>query len=346
MGLRERDLRAIGALVADLGDATDVSAFARLAVNGLLDMVPTDVSISFNELRQEPTDLRFRFGAPVTSDPTESFGAMALYWRQSPTAAAELALRGGVYRWSDLIERRDLERLEYYQEVCLPRDERFTAKVAFPGHQLESNAFMLVRKSRDFTDREMTVLRTMYPFLLSAYRGVLLRERVRMVERHLNEQRIGVIPIDRGAGITEGFGAARAIVERWFGRTGVLPEELSEWVTAARRSAVTQEPLLYARDDVRLVIKFLRGARKDDPDEIFMQEIPRRGLNDTARALGLTAREIEVLRLVRDGMTNRAVAEALFLAPTTVRHHLENVFAKLDVQTRTAAIAKAFPTDD
>ena len=45
MGLRERDLRAIGALVADLGDATDVSAFARLAVNGLLDMVPTDVSI-------------------------------------------------------------------------------------------------------------------------------------------------------------------------------------------------------------------------------------------------------------------------------------------------------------
>jgi DNA-binding CsgD family transcriptional regulator/tetratricopeptide (TPR) repeat protein len=52
---------------------------------------------------------------------------------------------------------------------------------------------------------------------------------------------------------------------------------------------------------------------------------------------GLTAREVEVLRLVAEGLTNAQVAARLFLSPKTVTRHLNNVFAKLDVGTRTAA---------
>ena len=54
----------------------------------------------------------------------------------------------------------------------------------------------------------------------------------------------------------------------------------------------------------------------------------------------LTSREREVLELVADGLTNAQVAAVLWIAPGTVRRHLENVFAKLGVHTRTAAASR------
>ncbi|HWM72862.1 MAG TPA: response regulator transcription factor [Nocardioides sp.] len=56
----------------------------------------------------------------------------------------------------------------------------------------------------------------------------------------------------------------------------------------------------------------------------------------------LTRREVEVLRLVATGMTNRAVAAELFLSEKTVARHLSNIFAKVDVSSRAAATAYAF----
>jgi DNA-binding CsgD family transcriptional regulator len=54
----------------------------------------------------------------------------------------------------------------------------------------------------------------------------------------------------------------------------------------------------------------------------------------------LTPREREVLACVARGRTNAQVAQELWLAPSTVRKHLENVYAKLGVNTRTAAVAR------
>ncbi len=53
----------------------------------------------------------------------------------------------------------------------------------------------------------------------------------------------------------------------------------------------------------------------------------------------LTPREAEVLELVAAGLTNAAIAERLWISPGTVKKHLENVYAKLGVANRTAAIA-------
>jgi DNA-binding CsgD family transcriptional regulator len=61
---------------------------------------------------------------------------------------------------------------------------------------------------------------------------------------------------------------------------------------------------------------------------------------ETRDELGLTARESQVLSWVARGKTNSEVAEILWVSPTTVRKHLENVYAKLGVHTRTAAVAR------
>jgi LuxR family maltose regulon positive regulatory protein len=55
----------------------------------------------------------------------------------------------------------------------------------------------------------------------------------------------------------------------------------------------------------------------------------------------LSERELEVLRLVADGLSNREIAEELVIAVTTAKKHVSNIFGKLDVSSRTQAVARS-----
>ena len=59
----------------------------------------------------------------------------------------------------------------------------------------------------------------------------------------------------------------------------------------------------------------------------------------------LTRREQDVTALVARGLTNRQVAEQLLVTPRTIETHLEHIFAKLGVQTRTELVAWAVRQD-
>jgi LuxR family maltose regulon positive regulatory protein len=56
-------------------------------------------------------------------------------------------------------------------------------------------------------------------------------------------------------------------------------------------------------------------------------------------SVGLSTRELEVLRLVDRGLSNGEIAKQLCVAPSTVKTHLENVYGKLGVRRRTQALA-------
>jgi DNA-binding NarL/FixJ family response regulator len=66
------------------------------------------------------------------------------------------------------------------------------------------------------------------------------------------------------------------------------------------------------------------------------------GRRAAAGAHGLTTRELEVLRLLAAGKTNRAIASELVLAEKTVDRHVSNLYAKLGVSSRAAATAYAY----
>lgn len=55
----------------------------------------------------------------------------------------------------------------------------------------------------------------------------------------------------------------------------------------------------------------------------------------------LSEREVEVLQLVAEGLTSREIAEHLVITPATVKKHLEHIYTRLDVHSRTAAVAQA-----
>ncbi|RVW10671.1 DNA-binding response regulator [Prescottella agglutinans] len=79
-----------------------------------------------------------------------------------------------------------------------------------------------------------------------------------------------------------------------------------------------------------------RGETVLDPE--VAQRLYRRMQQPRA---DLSAREIEVLGLVAQGLSNRAIAKQLFVSEATVKSHLVHAFTKLDVDSRTAAVAAA-----
>jgi LuxR family maltose regulon positive regulatory protein len=55
----------------------------------------------------------------------------------------------------------------------------------------------------------------------------------------------------------------------------------------------------------------------------------------------LTERELEVLRLIAAGKSNRGIAQGLFVAVSTVKKHINNIYRKLEAHSRTQAVARA-----
>ena len=60
----------------------------------------------------------------------------------------------------------------------------------------------------------------------------------------------------------------------------------------------------------------------------------------------LTVREKEVLGLLAEGLSNKEIAEKLFISPATCKHHVQNILAKLQVRSRAAAVAVGFAYAD
>jgi LuxR family maltose regulon positive regulatory protein len=71
------------------------------------------------------------------------------------------------------------------------------------------------------------------------------------------------------------------------------------------------------------------------------QERPADTRSKSTTGLELTNREVEVLRMVSEGLNNQSIAERLFLSDHTVHRHLANILNKLNVSTRAAAVAQA-----
>jgi DNA-binding NarL/FixJ family response regulator len=102
----------------------------------------------------------------------------------------------------------------------------------------------------------------------------------------------------------------------------------------AMREARPHRPAL-AAEELRAAVK----ARRLDGEMVEAvlgaagHRVPRRREGPA----GLTAREVEVLRLVARGLSNKEIAERLVISPKTVGKHVEHIYAKTDASSRAAA---------
>jgi DNA-binding NarL/FixJ family response regulator len=92
-------------------------------------------------------------------------------------------------------------------------------------------------------------------------------------------------------------------------------------------------------DPADLPAALRRAATEEEPQAIGRDY---RGKEPVADEIGLTTRELEVLRALAEGHSNKEIARTLWLAEQTVKFHLTNIYRKLGVASRTEAVHWAY----
>ncbi|MBS4190534.1 response regulator transcription factor [Bacillus sp. FJAT-49705] len=119
----------------------------------------------------------------------------------------------------------------------------------------------------------------------------------------------------------------RVIIVTTFARPGYLQKAIDAKVDGY---LLKDEPIDFLIEAIRKVIKGERVLSTDLAAALFLKE-----------ENPLTEREMEVLRLAKEGMTTREIVKALFLTDGTVRNYLSSAIQKLEVTTRQQAIERA-----
>ncbi|MDR6886877.1 MULTISPECIES: response regulator transcription factor [Variovorax] len=143
---------------------------------------------------------------------------------------------------------------------------------------------------------------------------------------------------------------ARDLLQRYCDtRAPETPPAILEWLRRhapdARQKGIEPPALSVVQGASSLSLRLHRQTGQDDDGDEWM--IVMREISDTAvieamsLSLKLTAREAEVLYWVVKGKTNKDIGEILGSSPATAKKHLERVYVKLGVETRTAAAGVA-----
>jgi DNA-binding CsgD family transcriptional regulator len=337
--LRESDLRGALELVGACESAPDLTSFGH-ALLGVARLVPG--AVAFNDL-----DLA-RGIATVVKDPdyegsSASAAEFARLAHQNPLIVHGRPGRAGVI--SDLLSARSFRALEFYDVVFAPCDfaDQIALHLRAPSERVVGVA--INRDRRGFSPRDRALLELLAPHLSRAHAHVLERTRARalrdLAARGLAEQDAASLLLGPRGEVESSDGRVDELLRRHFPdeyRPGHLPERLREWACGDGCSES------FSHDDGRgRRLSATRLASAEEPiwRLILLHEWGPGPTLGKLRALGLTPREAEVLAWVARGKTDAEIGLLLGISPRTVDKHLENVFRKLEVSSRAAAVARA-----
>ena len=260
-------------------------------------------------------------------------------------------------RFSDLLTRRQYRETTLYREAYRRFGVEFQLGFTLPS-PTPGFVFGLAfnRKQRDFTEEDRLTFELLRPHLLQAYRNAelitRLREQALFGEQALEATHQGVIVLDAQGRINFCSPNARVGLAAYFpaAKRAVndqLPEALQQWVRQQGPPPVKngkvpspRQPLTVERADRRLVVRLVTDSTPGQHVLVLAEH--RATLSpEPLQRLGLTAREAEVLLWVTQGKTSPEVGVILGCSTATVNKHLEHIFAKLGVETRTAAALRA-----
>jgi DNA-binding CsgD family transcriptional regulator len=250
---------------------------------------------------------------------------------------------------SDYLSETEYHRTALYNEVwrhARIEDNLGTLSMIFPKVMA---AVSVNRSRRSFNERDRRALNLLQPHLMQAWsnakRTAGLCEQVNSFAETLESCAEGIAILDGKRKVRLMTAKALRFMGKYFGALGVddrLPKKLHEWV--CRRERLPRESLATAPRRP-WVIEHIDGSELTvtsvpcrDGVALILRELPVPGDLTT---LGLSRRESEVLLWVTRGKSNEEIGLILSISLGTVKKHVEHIFQKLEVESRTAAAARA-----
>ncbi len=348
-GMHKLDSRSSQVLLSALEDLhcdADSATLPDRAVRSALKLVECDLLTFDLFSRTEKYEDTAWSNNPQLLNPTlmSTFGALL---HQHPLVKIGLQNPNGeALKITDAISQADFERTDLYNMVYrqVHVDKQMGLTLLSEGDLIMTCAF--TRKVTEFTDREKAIASLAAPHFVNAIKNGFAFGRLSTA---LDAGGSGVISLNANGKITFSSPFARVLLEKYFAgehlAANLLPEALDRWHATASTRGVSSEyappttPLRIRRLDGTLTIRLL-----DSPstrEEILLLEESKPLAPDSLRSLGLTVREAEILFWITEGKGNSEISILCDISIRTVHKHVEHIYVKLGVETRTAAMLRA-----
>jgi DNA-binding CsgD family transcriptional regulator len=355
--LKRREVGSVLDCLRTIYATLDLEAFPRQVIAALRRVVSAPFG-SYNEIDREATRIRYVVEPAEATVPHLEL-AVREYQHEQPVVANYLRTGDGSPRkLSDFLTIQKLHRLGIYNENYRRTGVEYQMTFMLKSLQRQPSPTIAIALDRgrgeaDFSEHDRFMLNLLRPHVMTAYANA---ETVTALRR--TAPAAGGAPETRRREIILLRPSGRHLISsraaHWFrqyfpnGRppcSDQLPVDLEDWVKrqagrAGRGKTLVEPPLplVIEGEDTRLAARLIL----DSPNDLLILEEERTKVDYSAlRRLGLTLREAEVLHWVGEGKTNPEIGTILRARPRTVAKHLEKIFAKLGVETRGAATARA-----
>jgi DNA-binding CsgD family transcriptional regulator len=326
--------------------AGDVQTLRRAVPDGLLRLIPGDRA-SFNEI------IISEAGKTVIPTPIPTWWSRLgeVYarnimdhplWNRKFAPQLNHAVMVGDKQYRGAWERSPL-----YNEYFLPLGVKHQLSVLIDNQAQRSIGIGVNRSGSDFAPKDRALLNLLSPHIGQALRNALQLEQIRR-PADLSSQ--GKAPDEAIVAACAATGAVHALsagavqflqqhFQADFEGNCRLPEEAYSWFRSQQTDPLAvaprwRMPFVMQSRGAKLTVRIAR----EEPDEILLLLKRIEPASASPRvACRLTRRESEILYWIREGKRNSEIGLILELSTRTVGKHVEHIFQKLGVETRTAA---------
>lgn len=346
MRLSNFDLERVLFSVNQLNADHEPESLPQRTMDAVRSLVPTDV-VSFEGFGEDSHYQGPLWYAPLESVSNQMLAAMSEYVSDHPcfdgTAAKSLQ---SVVRVSDFMSLVNFKQTTIYNEFFrhLGTERQIAAPLHISPELMISCS--LCRPGKDYTERDCRLIALLVPHLTAAFRQAKFIHRIKFESEQLRTAlefaKLAIVTVDGKLDRQVATAAATRILHKYFGReSALLPKVLREYIRYHHRIFVGDEfylppqPFEKRQANGKLVVRVVFQSLSDTII-LLLEEISSAPVADR-NGFGLTDRENEVLAWVGQGKTDGEIGKILGISIRTVQKHVENIFNKLGVETRTAA---------
>lgn len=339
------DLQILVSATEDLHADFDPKSLPERAMKAVSKVVKAD-SVAFTGIgyNGKLSGLLWDSSEAISPEAVEIFGQ---YIHEQPLFATYLIERSTkTLKITDLMAAEKFERTNIYNEFYrrLGVRNQLVSPLSISADLFVSCSINTCRK--DFPDRDKLALSLLAPHLVNAIRNAFAYQRLDFA---LETEACGIVSINSKGKPVFVSEFARQLFDSYF--TGekrgadLLPETISSWLKETNPAIRTDEfvmpppPLKIAGQKGELVVR--RAYNKTMREVTLLLEEKRFSSPKMFESLQLTRREAEILFWVTQGKSDEVIATLCGISLRTVHKHVENIYTKLGVETRTGAMLRA-----